>query len=305
MDGLLVVDKPEGPTSHDVVVRVRRALGERRIGHTGTLDPAATGVLPLVLGRATRLAQYLSAADKRYEAVISLGRETDTYDADGQTVGALATGPLPDRAAIDRALDAFRGTFLQAPPRVSAKRIGGRRSYDAARSADPGEPPAPVRVTASAVDLVAVRGPLVQLNIECSSGFYVRSLAHDVGASLGTGAHLVSLRRTHAGDLSLRDAVSLDRLERDPGAALDALIPLRLMLPRCATVQLTAEGVRHARHGRDLGSSDFVAPPTPARAGGRSKDPDVFRLLDGEGELVGLARPSRAPGLLHPSVVLV
>src|SRR4029453_6840552 len=127
MDGLLVIDKPAGPTSHEVVARVRRALGERRIGHTGTLDPTATGVLPLVLGRATRLARFLSAGDKSYEAVLRLGVATDTNDAQGAPAGLSYQGPMPSYAAIDRALDAFRGTFLQQPPAFSAKKIDGRR----------------------------------------------------------------------------------------------------------------------------------------------------------------------------------
>ena len=135
MDGLLVVDKPSGLTSHDVVVRVRRALGERRIGHTGTLDPAATGVLPLVLGRATRLARFLSASDKSYDAVVRLGVATDTDDAEGTPAGPSYQGPMPSREAIDRALDRFRGIFLQQPPAYSAKKIEGQRSYRLARTA--------------------------------------------------------------------------------------------------------------------------------------------------------------------------
>src|SRR5688572_13593351 len=134
MDGLLIIDKPSGPTSHDVVARVRRALGERRIGHTGTLDPAATGVLPLVLGRATRLARFLSASDKSYEAVVRLGVGTDTQDAAGAPSGPSYRGALPSREAIDRALDAFRGTFVQQPPAYSAKKIAGHRSYKIARA---------------------------------------------------------------------------------------------------------------------------------------------------------------------------
>src|SRR4029077_18297592 len=133
MDGLLVVDKPAGPTSHDIVQRMRRVLKERSIGHTGTLDPMATGVLALVLGRATRLAKFLSSSDKSYEAVVTLGESTDTYDADGEPVGDRHQGPLPSRERIEAALDAFRGTFLQQPPAYSAKKIGGERSYKLAR----------------------------------------------------------------------------------------------------------------------------------------------------------------------------
>ena len=133
MDGLLVIDKPTGPTSHDVVARVRRVLAERRIGHTGTLDPAASGVLPLVLGRATRLARFMSGSTKSYEAVVRFGQATDTYDAEGLPAGARSTAAVPTRSQIESALDAFRGTFQQQPPAFSAKKIGGRRSYETAR----------------------------------------------------------------------------------------------------------------------------------------------------------------------------
>ena len=204
MDGLLVIDKPSGPTSHEVVARVRRALGERRIGHTGTLDPAATGVLPLVLGRATRLARFLSASDKSYEAVVRLGVATDTYDGAGTPAGPSYQGALPSREAIDRALDAFRGTFLQQPPAYSAKKIDGRRSYSLARAAarsagdgiersstGAGALPTPVSVTTHSIVLVSVEGDRVTLNVSCSAGFYVRALAHDLGVRLGIGAHLL------------------------------------------------------------------------------------------------------------------
>jgi len=165
MDGLLIIDKPAGPTSHDVVMRLRRVLGERRIGHTGTLDPAATGVLPLVVGRATRLARFLTAGDKSYEAVIRLGVSTDTADADGAPIGLPFTGTLPSREAVDGALQAFRGTFLQQPPVFSAKKIGGQRSHRLARSrsaiglesaSSVTSVPAPVTVTIHRLDIVSV-----------------------------------------------------------------------------------------------------------------------------------------------------
>src|SRR5437016_4608206 len=155
MDGLLVVDKPVGPTSHDVVARVRRALNEQRIGHTGTLDPAASGVLPLVLGSATRLARVLSAGDKTYEAVVRLGTTTDTGDAEGTTVGSVYAGQWPGRDAIEEALTQFRGPIVQQPPRHSAKKIGGRRSYQLARAgAVDAVLPAPVAVTVHVLGIV-------------------------------------------------------------------------------------------------------------------------------------------------------
>jgi len=274
VDGLLIVDKPVGPTSHDVVARVRRVLGERRIGHTGTLDPAASGVLPLVVGRATRLAQFLSAADKVYEATVRLGVETDTCDSLGQTVGVPHAGPFPAREAVDRALDEFRGTFLQQPPVYSAKKIGGRRSHRLARARQKRavlsalQPlaavpplaalPAPALVTAHAIDLVGCEDDRVTIVVNCSAGFYLRSLAHDLGERLGIGAHLEALRRTRSGDATIAMAVPLAMVERDRGAAIAALVGLAHMLPGLTPVVLTDEGARRAGHGRDLGPSDFA-----------------------------------------------
>lgn len=316
MDGLLVVDKPEGPTSHDVVARVRRATGERRIGHTGTLDPAASGVLPLVLGRATRLARFLSANDKSYDASIRLGVATDTCDGQGVRLGLPYAGPLPSAAQIEQAIDAFRGTFPQQPPRYSAKKVDGRRSYRMARRAKRGDlralpaPPAPVNVTAHAIDIVGLDGDTITLRVTCSAGFYIRSLAHDLGERLGVGAHLSALRRTRSGNLTLADAVSLDTLERQPETASRSLVPVALMLATLPAVVLTAQGVRWAQHGRNLDKrvgSLFVFFPVEL-----TPDPLVplvpaipfVRLLDPAGELIGVAEPSCVPGLLHPSVVL-
>ena len=171
MDGLLVIDKPAGPTSHDVVARLRRVLRERRIGHTGTLDPAATGVLPLVLGRATRLARFLSARDKQYEAVIRLGTATDTYDAQGVATGVRHQGAWPSRREIEAALAMFRGTSLQQPPAFSAKKIDGKRSHKLARGQTPLEfLPAPVAVTAHIIDITSVEGDLVTLTLRAEAG---------------------------------------------------------------------------------------------------------------------------------------
>lgn len=311
MDGLLVVDKPAGPTSHDVVARVRRALGERRVGHTGTLDPIATGVLPLVLGRATRLARFLSSSDKSYDAVVRLGVATDTYDAEGTPLGAPHEGPLPPRDEIERALDGFRGTFTQEPPAFSAKKIAGRRSYESARRRSrfpvpPAHPafsalpdlPAPVEVRVRRLDIVAVESDLLTLRVDCSTGFYVRSLAHDLGSQLGIGAHLASLRRTRIGDVTLADAIGFDMIEQEPARAAGAVIPPARMLLGLSAVTLTSEGVRRAMHGRDLGPADLEDAVTGAPG-------DWVRLVDPAGELVAIGRLSDTPGLLHPSIVLV
>ena len=296
VDGLLVIDKPAGPTSHDVVARARRVLGERRVGHTGTLDPGATGVLPLVAGRATRLARFLSATDKTYEATVRLGIATDTYDALGDPVGPRYSGPWPSRDAIDRALATFRGTFAQQPPAFSARRIDGRRSYALARAKNP-QAPQPDSVTVSGLELMDTNGADVNLRVHCSAGFYVRSLAHDLGDRLGTGAHLAALRRTRSGEFGLADALPLEAAERDPGAARAAVIPPARMLPRLASVMLTDEGVQRVVHGRDIGPLHVVA-PLPA-------EPAPVCLLDPRGALLAIGEPARTPGLLHPSVVLM
>ena len=310
MDGLLIIDKPPGPTSHDVVSRMRRLLREKRIGHTGTLDPAATGVLLLVVGRATRLAQFLIATDKSYEAVVRLGFATDTADADGQPVGPVSRAPLPPRATIEAALDEFRGTFLQQPPAFSAKKIDGVRSYKLARAAvdarlkpsrympDTRAVPAPASVTVHRLEIVSIEADCVTLQVDCSAGFYVRSLAHDLGQRLGIGGHLASLRRTRSGDFTLEQAIDFEAVERDPPAAIDSIIPLAEMLPALAAVTLTAEGVLRAVHGRELGPADTER-GLPGRAS------SFVRLLDQSGQLIGIAEPVGSRPLLHPSVVLV
>jgi tRNA pseudouridine55 synthase len=332
VNGLLVIDKPAGLTSHDVVARVRRLLRERSVGHTGTLDPSATGVLPLVLGRATRLARFLSASDKTYEAVVTLGVATDTADASGAPLGAPYPGPLPSRDDIARALDAFRGPFIQEPPAYSAKKIGGKRSYKLARAASaaaasrhlrptPEEPPpsqpepylhpgseglppsqlrpASVPVVVHRLDVIHVEGNRVTLRLECSAGFYVRSLAHDLGTALGTGAHVSALRRTRSGEWALADAIALDTAEREPEQAIRHVIPLARMLADFPPAILTAEGLRRVTHGRDVGLSD-------CEKGGRPLfSSPFFRLLDPAGELVGIAQPAATSGFLHPFVVLV
>jgi len=309
MDGLLVVDKPAGPTSHDVVARVRRALGERRIGHTGTLDPAATGVLCLVLGRATRLAQFLSASEKTYEAVVRFGFATDTGDAQGRAVGEPSTAPMPARAAIEAALDAFRGTYLQQPPAFSAKKIDGTRSHEIARArarapdrglTPPPPLPAPASVTVHRLDVTAYEADTATLAIQCSAGFYVRSLAHELGERLGTGAHLASLRRVRSGDFGLAQAIGLEAIERDPARAASAVIALEDVLPRLPVFQLSAAGVRRARNGCLLEPRDSLTGDWPT-----ASPESLVRLLDASGSLVGVGRVAARSGLLHPAVVLM
>jgi tRNA pseudouridine55 synthase len=209
MDGVIVIDKPEGLTSHDVVVAARRLLGEKRIGHTGTLDPLATGVLPLACGRATRLVRFLSAAEKEYEATVLFGVTTDTLDVTGEEISR--SGRVPSRETLVAVLRSFEGEQLQVPPAYSAKKVAGRRAYELARRDEPvALDPVPVRV--SRVELLEYGNDRCRVRLTCSAGFYVRALVRDLGERCGTGATLEALRRTRSGDFALDEAIDLTRL---------------------------------------------------------------------------------------------
>ena len=307
MDGVLVIDKPAGPTSHDVVARVRRAIGISRVGHTGTLDPLATGVLPLVVGRATRLAQFLSASDKEYQADIRLGATSATYDAEGpllpSTVGPAATPLDPD--ALEAVLAQFRGTHLQMPPPYSAKKVGGTRAYTLARRQEPTGLTA-VPVTVHALEALAIEGDLVRVRIACSTGFYVRTLAHEIGARLGGGGYLAGLRRTRVGAFTLNDAVALEDVQRDGAERVSRrLIPLERLLTNLPAVILGEAGVRRVSHGNVVTTEHLSeAPDRPPEAADGPPEPATVRLLDASGTLVGIAE-WRPGGLLHPTIVLV
>jgi tRNA pseudouridine55 synthase len=295
LDGVLVIDKPAGPTSHDVVARMRRVLGTKRIGHTGTLDPFATGVLLLVIGRATRLASFLSGDEKEYEAGVRLGLATETYDASrlrGEPIGV----PLAiDRGAIEAALTRFRGTFDQMPPPYSAKKIEGVPSYKLARK-NKHVALRPVPVTVSELALEKYEQGLARIRVRATAGFYVRSLAHDLGEALGCGAHLETLRRTRAGAFGLDLSVPLAAAEADSERAKALVVPLARLLPGIPPVTLTERGVWRATHGNELRTADTARPFTGSD--GR------YRLLDGAGRLLGIAE-ARPDGVLHPVLVLV
>src|SRR5262245_34537503 len=197
MDGVLLIAKPSGPTSHDVVSRIRHATGQREVGHTGTLDPHATGLLPLVLGRATRLSSLLTGGDKTYEATVRLGFATETDDDEGSVVGERCE-TLPEDSQIAAAIDQFRGTFEQVPPAHSAKRVEGARAYELARRSQD-VVLRPVTVTVRQLDIIERTGESLRLRVTATSGFYVRALARDLGVRLACGAHLAALRRTQSG----------------------------------------------------------------------------------------------------------
>ncbi len=296
-DGVLVVDKPQGPTSHDVVTLARRALGVSRIGHTGTLDPMATGVLPLVIGRATRLAQFLTASDKDYEATVAFGRTTNTYDAMGTII--TTSGERPTRDQVEQALGRFRGTFEQTPPAFSAKNIAGARSYDIARKARDGVVTLPkaVTITVRELNLISCDGETAVLQMRVTAGFYVRSLAHDLGAALGMGGVLTALRRTRSGEFGLEGSVPLaDVLQAGREALAARLLPFSLLLPELPAVTLRGpEQVVRIKNGVEIAPADLLAALTPL--------PELVRVVGADGTLVALARPAKTPGFLHASVV--
>jgi len=280
-------------TSHDVVASARRALGESRIGHTGTLDPMATGVLPLAVGAATRLARFLTASDKDYVAEVRLGLATDTYDVTGAEVARVDANVTPD--ALVAALRTLTGDYLQAPPPYSAKKIANRRAYDLARAGTPVQP-TPVPVSVRRLELTRFERDLAMVEITCSAGFYVRSLAHDLGERLGVGACLASLRRTRSGEFGLSSAVPMDVLATAPHIAVSRMIGTNQLLSGLPAVTVTPEGQQRISHGRMV---------EPAHMTGRAAPSEWVRLLGPEGGLLALARPGKPPGSLHPSVVLI
>jgi len=294
--GVLVIDKPPGPTSHDIVAVVRRRFRGAKVGHTGTLDPFATGVLPIVIGRATRLARYLSGAEKEYDAIIRLGRATDTHDSTGKVVFEAPDHlPLPAVEAVAAELDGYLGTWMQTPPAYSAKLSAGVRAYDQARRGEPVEL-APVAVTVSEIELLSMTGPLVRIRLVSSAGFYVRALAHDLGLKLGTGAALDGLRRLRSGPFGLADAVALDAVMHTDVET--RMLPLESLLPEWPAIALTREGVEWVSHGRSVGPAQCAEGLRGAPAGCQ------LRLLGPDGRLVAIGDAGPG-GVLHPAVVLM
>ena len=288
MNGVLVVAKPAGPTSHDVVALVRRLAASKRIGHGGTLDPFAAGVLPLFLGGATRLVEYHLGDQKRYRATVCFGAASTTDDLDGEL--SPSSGPAPTRAAVEQALGALVGPQQQQPPVYSAIQVGGRRAYRMARG---GEMPvlSPRAVTIHALDLLEWDGtdpsrPVAIVDVSCSAGTYVRALARDLGERVGSAAYLCGLSRTASGPFRLEDAHSLDEIRSaaalgGPEAIQALLLPADAGLDAIAAVTLTAAEVDDATMGR------FVRPE--AGLAGTPED-GPLRLLDPSGRIVGIGR---------------
>lgn len=258
IDGFLVIDKPAGLTSHDVVQRVRRIAKQRRVGHLGTLDPLATGVLPIALGEATKLSQLLTHGAKSYRGKVELGVETTTYDREGEVV-ARSEGPWPARAVIEKSLAEFQGEIDQVPPPYSAVKQGGEAAYRRARR---GEEVVlePRRVTISRCELTSYEPPFLVIEVDCSAGTYLRSMAHDLGATLGMGAHLCELCRTRSGPFTLDQAVTLDALEALGPAAESRVIPM-LAATGLPTFEVDARVARRVRNGVQLGRQELKGAP--------------------------------------------
>jgi len=264
VSGVLVIDKPIGMTSHDVVQVVRRGIGIRRAGHTGTLDPRASGVLVVLVGPAVRISEYVSASDKRYQATIHLGSTTDTYDAEGEI---LNSKPVPGLTEddLDKVLQTFVGEIEQVPPPYSAVKVGGRKAYEMAREGEEVNL-APRKINVYSLEILEWETPELVIDVFCSSGTYVRSLAADLGEKLGCGAHLSGLRRTKSGRFTLRDAVPLRRLQESftNGTWYRYLIPAAEALADWPALELTAHQVDQVIHGHRIPASESYAPEPEA-----------------------------------------
>ena len=306
MDGLLVIDKPAGITSHDVIYRTRRILNERRIGHTGTLDPFATGVLLVLVGRATRLAKFLSGADKGYDALIRLGYSTDTGDLTGTKIEAESTVPRDgwSEDQIESALTTLRGDIDQIPPMYSAKKIGGKKLYELARRGEEVErAPVPVRIH----EFFAMKsdGELLKDNrdgsfdlrahVSCTAGTYVRTLAEDLGKRLGVGAHLAELRRTKVGEFDLTSAITLEGLQTqvNQGSLSTVLIQPNSALSFMPSLHLSGDDSRRVRHGMEVKVAETAW-----------SHQQNIRMCDSDGTLVAVGEYDAHKNQLRPRIVI-
>lgn len=288
MNGLIVVDKPHGVTSHDVVYAVRRAAQEKSVGHLGTLDPMATGVLPLLLGKYTRLAQFFSAAEKEYTGTIRFGWSTDSYDADG----VATSTPLPLQQNLEelrQLASHFHGEMMQMPPIFSAKKIGGVPAHKLARA---GKEVAvkPAKIVIHAFEVTSLDGEVASFRMHVSAGGYVRSVAHELGQLAGCGAHLASLRRVRAGDFDLQKALTLDQIQ-ELGAAKtleEALPHPRLLLPDMPCVTPDEQSLARLRNGMQVNLAEFSAAP-------------LIKIFASQRDLIGIGR--RVAGTLFRPLI--
>jgi tRNA pseudouridine55 synthase len=300
--GVLIIDKPAGMTSHDVVARARKILGIRQIGHFGTLDPFATGVLPLSVGKATRFAQFYLRSRKSYEGAIRFGYATDTYDATGKSTSEHVA-PTLDAAALRRVFQELTGRILQTPPPFSAKRVDGQRAYELARQHKPVELK-PVEVEIYALELFGVEGEIVRFAVECSGGTYVRSLAHDLGQRMGCGAHLAQLHRTAVAEFRQERAVTLEQLDEAvrEGRVDACRVPLEALLPDCPELVVRGREEQSVIHGHKF---ELAQARRPGRGGpgGRLSTVNILKILNSDRRLIAIARHISG-AVYHPDLVL-
>jgi tRNA pseudouridine55 synthase len=310
-DGALVIDKPAGRTSHDVVEAVRRILGFRQVGHLGTLDPLATGVLVLLLGRATRFAQFYAGRRKRYDCAFRFGFATDTYDADGTPQGP-DTNPHLNKDHLERLAAGFTGKFQQTPPAFSAKKIQGHPAYELARIKKPVELK-PVEVEVFEFRLLGVDGPLALFSVECAAGTYIRSLAHEMGKQMGCGAHLAKIVRTAVGEFTLDRAIGLDDFARaaQSGQAAQWIVPLANLLtelPRVSVLPFIEHRVRHGSRfqvtlSQVQAGRHEVPQGAPAQLDSGEWKPPRVRVFNQQDQLIAIAE-AVVPRTYQPVLVL-
>ena len=310
-EGALVIDKPQGKTSHDVVEAARRVVGFRQIGHLGTLDPLATGVLVLLLGRATRLARFYVGRRKRYCAVYRFGFATDSYDADGAPQTPDAPPAQLDAALLARLASERVGRFEQTPPPFSAKKVAGRPAYEFARKKQPVELK-PVEVEIFEYKLLNIQGNTARFDIECSSGTYIRSLAHEMGQAVGCGAHLSEIRRNAVGEFSLEQAIRLEELAAaaQTGRLASCLISLDNLLPSFPRAKILPVLEKKVRHGSRFSlplaqiepGGQELPPGATSQLDGGEPQPPRLRVFDHQGRLVAIAE-AVVPRTYQPIVV--
>jgi tRNA pseudouridine55 synthase len=302
ISGVLVIDKPAGITSHDVVARVRRILDMRQVGHFGTLDPFATGVLPVSVGKATRFAQFYLKSRKAYEGSMRFGFSTDTYDSTGKPGPETVPGVL-DREKLERLFREFTGRLMQIPPSFSAKRVGGVRAYELARQQKP-VVLEPVEVEIYAFELLEIEGDRVRFAVECSGGTYVRSLAHDLGQRIGCGAHLAGLRRTGVAEFKESRSVTLDRLaEAAEQKQLEScLVPLEALLPDFPELVVRGREEVSVQHGHGFQLAQSMR---TGRGDGAGRPPvALLKIVNSQRRLIAIARHVEG-NVFHPDLVLV
>ena len=301
ISGVLIIDKPAGITSHDVVARARRLLGIRQIGHFGTLDPFATGVLPLSVSKATRFAQFYLKSRKAYEGTMRLGFSTDTYDRTGAATSEDSPVSV-ETGAVENLFREFTGRIMQTPPPYSAKRIDGKRAYELARLNKPVQL-APVEVEVYALELLFFDGIRARFAAECSGGTYVRSLAHDIGQRIGCGAHLEDLRRTTVAEFALDRSVTLEGLEEAirEQRLESCIVPLEALLPDCLELVVRGREEKSVRHGHKF---ELAQTERFGRGTGRVQAVSLLKIMNSERRLIAVARHVSG-NIYHPDLVLV